>query len=809
MIKKTYKLTIDLKNGIMNYNVVNFITEDKGCNSLEITLLDSATQYNLTGNTTRFVAKTPSGAILQQNCINKGGNVITIDLNQSFFTEQGIHTCEVQIYDTANQTLRVTFPSFKYHVTKSLINDDNIQADSNFTILQDMIHNVQNADRVSTEALETANEAKAIVDTLVPQANTASQNAQEALDRALDVATKTELANKIGYNGVFDDTNFDFIKNRVVQDGLIAEILDNTPKSMSIKRASHYTIQFVGKLDTAHPAYSAVFGMYSTSGETGYYYADAPNENSMNLRLRLGGNVYNGIDAHTNYKDLTNTMCNFLLDIDVENSITTLMINGVAKTFNQYESRPLDDTFTLYLLQTLIGGSKFKGEVKGLLVYDRALNQQEIQRNFSVLNNKPSIKELHATDSTGKTSILKLASSEDFVEMSTGRTLREEYMGVLKTMGKEFTADATGKISVDNGVEARLIGGEIAGKTVKSLIYDTIKETLNSTNKNIPRWKTVNADKPCFVILKVSNVIGNPTIQLTISHSTGALAYPKAQVQSNGYCKIDLSNYPTENLRIDYVGLLSPSESQSVYIEEYTVAYKDDINFIQSTFNGLSSAQAIISNNGQQYPIYTNEEDRANKKVISLGGVGDVKDTLEILEDGSGVYTQKTILHIINNFNDSQQATVQDGYLRFGFLVRDIVDAKDGVVLCDKLPNGTLANWNNPTFNCICSGVTGVLNRITMVIKESDIGGSSAQNIDDYFSRNPHTFLFKLGTPIITHIPKELVLSILTHKTNIWEVGGVVRASSFKITQPVDRIAEIEARLQALESTTVDVVLNK
>ena len=216
MIKKTYKLTIDLKNGIMNYNVVSFITEDKGCNSLEITLLDSATQYNLTGNTTRFVAKTPSGAILQQNCTNKGGNVITIDLNQSFFTEQGIHTCEVQIYDTANQTLRVTFPSFKYNVTKSLMNDDNIQADSNFTILQDMINNVQNADRVSTESLETANEAKAIVDTLVHQANIASQNAQEALDRALDVATNTELDERITLDGT-TQTKFDFIENKVVQ----------------------------------------------------------------------------------------------------------------------------------------------------------------------------------------------------------------------------------------------------------------------------------------------------------------------------------------------------------------------------------------------------------------------------------------------------------------------------------------------------------------------------------------------------------------------------------------------------------------
>lgn len=445
MIKKTYKLTIDLKNGIMNYNVVSFITEDKGCNSLEITLLDSATQYNLTGNTTRFVAKTPSGAILQQNCTNKGGNVITIDLNQSFFTEQGIHTCEVQIYDTANQTLRVTFPSFKYNVTKSLMNDDNIQADSNFTILQDMINNVQNADRVSTESLETANEAKAIVDTLVPQANTASQNAQEALDRALDVATKTELDERITLDGTAQ-TKFDFIKNQVVSDNLSKQgiVLSNTD----------------GWITNGSYPYTLIFKTVRLNSASWFLVGN-------------GGWGLSYFDDYICITDVNGPTIQKLFPVKQGEQLSLAIQqakDGLVEAYSPKHGRVVVENSKLVNL----GGGTLRGTGHGydvdFLIYNRILIQQELQQNFLALDNSPSIKELHTTDSTGKTSILKLGSDEDHVEMASGRTLREEYMGVLKTMGKEFVSSDGSPVTVNNGIEARVISAEIKGQTVKQLI---------------------------------------------------------------------------------------------------------------------------------------------------------------------------------------------------------------------------------------------------------------------------------------------------------------------------------------------------
>ena len=471
MIKKTYKLTIDLKNGIMNYNVVSFITEDKGCNSLEITLLDSATQYNLTGNTTRFVAKTPSGAILQQNCTNKGGNVITIDLNQSFFTEQGIHTCEVQIYDTANQTLRVTFPSFKYNVTKSLMNDDNIQADSNFTILQDMINNVQNADRVSTEALETANEAKVIVDTLVPQANTAAQNAQTALDRAESVVTQEELAQKVMLDG--KDTKFDFIENKVVQDGLIYEnrVVTNRVNS-GIILTNNFTISMT--LSASSKTDNQYFlGNYSDS--RGLYLFC----NNGVIKLIIDTIALDTIKPEPNEFYNVSIVC-----IEGECSV---FINGIKYTHTvRYVPNNIRLAFGGYNGSS---GELGTGKLKNVLIYNLPRAPQEIQNNFSVLNNLPSIKELHTTDSTGKTSILNFGSDSNHVEMQDGRTLEEDYTALLKTMGKEFVSADGSPIQVPSGIEARVINAEIEGQTIKNELANSVPAKILSGSDNFMSLK--------------------------------------------------------------------------------------------------------------------------------------------------------------------------------------------------------------------------------------------------------------------------------------------------------------------------------
>nr|DAZ11180.1 MAG TPA: tail protein [Caudoviricetes sp.] len=779
-----YKINVYLKHTEMeNMYVREFIelvTQDINGNNFEFTVYEDDNVYDLTNKRVTMVVKSDSGTVIQENCqvVDAKQGKATITLPPDMLIENGPYMAEVQIWEGVNS--RVTTLPFDYTVRLSLENDESIKADPRFSLLQVALKNVNDADGKSKEALKLSKEAKAICDDLVPKANTASQNAQEALDRALDVATKTELDERITLDGTAQ-TKFDFIGSKIAQGWI-----DNSTHDFNLNN-DDFSILF--DLKSTNLASTTTL-LHIPNGFQVFYSAS-----TGNIRFGVYGEttIYTEMEKYVPYT-------HYIFNVIKINNAVIVKLNN-----NSYA---LDISKMKGGTSKILIPSTMDGLYNIYKVYNKAFEPIEAQRNYAILNNLPAIKEFHTTDSTGKTSILRLGSDEDHVEMASGRTLREEYMGVLKTMGKEFTADATGKISVDNGVEARLIGGEITGKTVKSLIYDTIKETLNSTNKNIPRWKTVNADKPCFVILKVSNVIGNPTIQLTISHSTGALGYPKAQVQSNGYCKIDLSNYPTENLRIDYVGLLSPSESQSVYIEEYTVAYKDDINFIQSTFNGLSSTQAIINNNGQSYPIYANEEDKANKKVISLYGIGESKDSLDVKDDGTGVLT-KNVLFTTANSNTWTKAVETDTMVSFGTPLLNAKGFNNSIVatcICDPLKVFATTAVYNATIKGIAINQNGWL---YLSVLKTDLVTLDSSGVNTWLTNVGFKLWYQLATPIVTHIPKELIPTILTHKTNILEVGGKVKASSFKVTLPVDKLAEIEARLQALESTTVDVVLNK
>ena len=123
----------------------------------------------------------------------------------------------------------------------------------------------------------------------------------------------------------------------------------------------------------------------------------------------------------------------------------------------------------------------------------------------------------------------------------------------------------------------------------------------------------------------------------------------------------------------------------------------------------------------------------------------------------------------------------------------------DGI--CNRLK--WLGNYLN---NENCIGVNNNKN-FSFTFLKSDFATLDA--VKESIISNPIELCYQLDTPIVTHIPKELVPTILTQQTNTIEVGGAVKPSSFKVTVPVDRLAKIEARLQALESTTVDVVLNK
>lgn len=797
MKPKNYEVLMDIYMGVLNAPAIQFTTEDFGMCQITFSLLeDRITPYNLSNCIVRMVINGQ-----QQDCTISDANngKAEIVLLQSMFTEVGHVFAELQIYDATNQTMRLTTPTFKYTVRKSLMDDNTVQADANYSILQQMILNVSNADKVSSEALKLSKEAKAICDDLVPKANTAAQNAQTALDRAESVVTQEELAQKVTLDG--NDTKFDFIENKVGQDGLkhLSKISPSTVKTgINIQNSTDdFDIMIIiDQLTRITSTVNSIVMMQDT------------NSAKMDMRFQLtGGNYRVGVWI----SGINNIPV--LQQVERPRYIGFKRKNGVYYSYTDTQVLELGKTTeSISFIGAVFGNSRSENE--GFIVpiaYNRELSQEEKQHNLSTFNNPTSIRELHTTDSADKTSILKLGSDEDHVEMASGRTLREEYMGVLKTMGKEFTSADGSPVEVNNGIEARLINGEIKGKTVKSQAYNWKNTIIDYTTKQLGLWHSINNNVPCVIILKVAEIKNNPNLEVQVTYNTSLTAYPKTVLTNDGYYKIDLSTYGT-NIRIDYIRMVSPLENQSLKLVEYTIINKSDADYVSQTFNGLNSTQAIIKNNGQQYPIYASEEDKANKKVILLGGVGGVYNTLEIKDDGGVVYTQN-IKEIVldNNINCTlTNSYSSENHLFFNISAQDIKMVSDYRVqgiICDRFKWEEFASFASKDYEFICGN--NVNAKVGIKIAKAKLESPTVEGFKKWLQNNPVTVQYQLETPIITHIPKELVPTILTQQTNILEVGGAVKPSSFKVTVPVDRLAEIEARLQALESTTVDVVLNK
>lgn len=423
--------------------------------------------------------------------------------------------------------------------------------------------------------------------------------------------------------------------------------------------------------------------------------------------------------------------------------------------------------------------------------------------------------ELPATVYYESTSVSKpktyvFASDSHHVEMSTNRTLEEEYTSLLGKFGKEIDSPDGSAIQVNDGISGKVLKMSIKGQTVKNVLpteqaISLIGNGTTFVNNYIPLSSValnINSKYTLFVFVS-ENTFTNAFIasHLSLGAFTTECSIPS---RATGVFRFPLTSKPS------FEGISTAIRSQVAQSNEtgtikfQRVLVEGDVSQLNSYIPfGLSSTQTIISNNGQQYPIYANEEDKANKKVILIGGVGDVYDTLELKEDGSVIYTQNTKNLVLNGSEnwklDNDGIKNLDTTAIFG----NLPGSTDKVRVIGDMYKGD--TWNNGWVN---DNIVFMHPNGGLFIRDTSIA-----TLEEFKAKLSTTNLIvrgSLGTPIVTHIPKELVPAILTHnQTNILGVGGAVKPSSFKVTVPVDRLAEIEARLQALESTTVDVVLNK
>jgi hypothetical protein len=742
--------------------------------------------------------------------------------------------------------------------------------------------------RVSTEGTTQVDLAKAEVTKATQQATVATEQATIATAKSEEATTQADRAtreadragaqaqekvnNKIGLNGVHDDTIFNFIENQVVQDGLIDSIgisrglwtnkftsmdgcsitnnelvCDNTKTTTSVLeyrelKAISFTFS-ISNFDNGDGCGGQILSYESNGFKTSIGYNKAGT-----MQVYFNNVIYNGSMLYLNKTHNITVTSSYEIFLDGEKVYLNDYLNSI-KYFPAYTTNKIR-----------IGSNEYKGEFKGIVkaldMYNHTLTPQEIQHNLSVLNNSPSIKELHTTDSTGKTSILKLGSNSHHTEMASGRTLEEEYTSLLGRFGKEFDSINGSTIEVNNGISGKVLKMSIKGQTVKN-IANVVKgreyTIAGTTPIQLGTQVGFEANKQ-YTIAFNARVTSESKIVFAFDGAWYGTYVPSGGVTVKdglNIFKISQPNLFAGKYEIIAKGV---SSNTNVTISDFCIIDGDVAPTSYVPF-GLSSTEAIISNNGMEYPFYeptiqgktrildadtglvptdptlpalkdgdvldlatrtitfankttrvlTDEEVKAYsafKKVISLRGTSETKDTLEIKEDGIGVWTRNLVTQAIK-YSDNWQTydKYADGYKTYKVKQKEQIMNVNSICICDKLPHQKWITAIYPTPALAGEYITVHGDAFVISVKEE-----TAPTLDDF-----KNYLKQIGdiiityptkTPTTTPIPKELVPTILTQQTNILEVGGAVKPSSFKVTLPVDRIAELTARLEAVEAKT-------
>ena len=683
MKPKKYKVMIDIYKGVLNNQLIEFTTQDHGSNVLEFEILeDKVTPYNLDGCLVRMVINGQ-----QQDCTiaDATNGLVNITLHQSMFSEVGPVFAELQIYDALNQTIRLTTPIFKYTVKKSLMDDETVQADPNYSILQNMILEVSSADEVAKQAKKTAESAIATANQAESKANQIMSNGDYAKEQGDYAKAEGDRLQGMLTLGGAPQTKFDFIKNQVVKDGLIEYV------NKKITGA-----HVVNKLDISNDF--TLVGCIRNYNKTTLWYV--PNVGQMRLVVDAQSNklTINGFED----RRILETDATPIIEFAVikQGSRFTISINGIiAVTDLKYADEDIINKWNTNKFSFGYNSATLEVEYT---CNNRALAQQEIQHIFSVINNTPSIKELHTTNAEGETIILKLASDTDHVEDRSGRTQEEINRTFYKRMCKEIPSPNGEPITVKNGEEGYVLSAEIKGNT------QLFKRAKGSQDE----WIVIPNDE------------GRDTVAFE---------------------------------------------------------YK------------LDSTQAIISNNGEPYPIYANEEDETNKKVISLPFE---EDKVTLNDDGSATWIKAGETNLV--LTGVENWVLKPDYssdITLTCMCDLNVSKKDNVVICDKLNYITTPELKSKR-GVYGGGWNGA---IYMSLLKTELETADLSGFKKWLSINKPSFTYMIESHVTTHIPKELMPTILTDKTNILEVGGAVKPSSFKVILPVDAIGELRAEINEIK----------
>ena len=380
----------------------------------------------------------------------------------------------------------------------------------------------------------------------------------------------------------------------------------------------------------------------------------------------------------------------------------------------------------------------------------------------------------------------KFASNTDIIKDRANRTAEQINRTFYKQVCKEFTSDGS-DITVNNGMDGYVLSGEIKGQTVKCVADKNIKTTLiqSSTKTSALTSKATDTNAKIYTyVFYASRIVGTPKVQLTQSNDAGsAVSVVDAKLG------INTKTFTSNISDIGKIGLNSGSSTDAEIDIDYVSVVEGNASLSGYVPFGLSSTKAIIQNNRIQYPIYATQADKISNIPISLGGIGGVYDTLTLNEDGSGFYTQNYKTYVADKILSISRYTNNNHLV---LVNADFGYKSGGNYICDKIGKLTSTGYDNVSAQGhLYSNTDGSLRYVVPT-------GTETMPI-----QFPITIFGQLKTPVVTIIPKDLMPTILTTKANTINLDSVVKASSLKVSLPVDRITELQSQVTALQNAVL------
>lgn len=584
--------------------------------------------------------------------------------------------------------------------------------------------------------------------------------AQEKANVTLKSA-KEYTDGKVKLNGT--TTNVNFIENEIAQDGLVGQLA-------TINTMSCFSNINVNSVSTD----TDIITRYSSSALTGW-----------KLYVKTSGYYCLGISSATGTKWIQTTTTfkksDTVLVIDYGTSFK-VFCNNLNTIVYESVYIPNTNTCTAGIFTSWL--------------YNRVLTPQEIQHNFSVLNNTASINKIND---------YAISTDTDHIQDRTGRTTEQINRAFYKNMCKEFTSSGE-SISVNNGMDGYLLQSKIEGNTVKCIYADS-------------DWVTVTGDGVSYkssavTIDKISQLKPSNTYVLLTEVKTNTLNYdfrvnsPGSNRALNELIAINVGktglykNIVTSLSSFDVVTIGINSVVTNV-LENGSITFRrclieiTDVNKVNSFLPfGLSSTQAVISNLGVKYSFYLNNEDKLAEKVIDLGGIDGARNTFEIKEDGSAIYTQNSKKEIFDGTSKSYLTYAgsnigwDDANTSVWHYYIAVSDWKVGQTsfISDKFKTATESNRNLNVEMIQCHTSN---NSLFFQIDRAKMVDASTATFKNYLQLNNITMWYALATPIVTTIPKELVPAILTQLQNEFKFGEGVAPYKVTIQAPTtDDIAK-------------------